>query len=84
MSLYDFNPGKPAKRPTRKEQAPQKGSVAARAKPTASKGSSQAARLKITVQQPDQLDALARRLGLSKAAVFNLALAELAAKHGIR
>lgn len=44
----------------------------------------QAPRLKITVQQPEQLDALAAMLGLSKAAVFNLALAELAARYGIR
>jgi hypothetical protein len=79
MSLYDdFEPRRPKTRRL-PERRPQKRSH----KPLAVKESAQAPRLKVTIQQPDQLDALAERLGLSKAAVCNLALAELASKHGI-
>ncbi len=40
-------------------------------------------RLKITVQRPELLEILSHRLGISKAAVFNVALFQLAAKEGI-
>ena len=45
--------------------------------------SRQAPRLKVTVQRPDLLDALALRLGLNKAAVVNFALSKLAEQEGL-
>jgi hypothetical protein len=79
MSLYDdFEPRRPKARP--REREPQ----ARRPPESPPKGSGQAPRLKVTVQRPDELAALAARLGLSKAAVVNLALAELAARYGVR
>jgi hypothetical protein len=78
MSLYDdFEPRRPKTRRSRRLQSQEQN----RRLPAA-KASPQAPRLKVTVQRPDQLDALAKKLGLSKAAVCNLALAELAARMG--
>jgi hypothetical protein len=84
MSLYDFDAGKP--KTTRKRAiTPTNGTTPAKKTPATKRAvSSQAARLKITVQHPGQLDALARKLGLSKAAVLNLALSELAARYNVR
>jgi hypothetical protein len=79
MSLYDdFEPRRPKTRRAQKRH-PEKRDP----RHPPAKANSQAPRLKVTVQRPDQLDAIAERLGLSKAAVVNLALAELAARYGI-
>lgn len=80
MSLYDdFEPRRPKTMRSTRLRVEQGGVQA-----SAVKAPAQAPRLKVTVQRPDQLDALAERLGLSKASVVNLALAELAERCGLR
>ena len=81
MSLYDFDPGKPStKRPTKEQPAKRK----ARRTPKRSAASPNATRLKVTVQHPTLLDAMAEELGLSKSAVFNLALSRLAEEYDLK